>query len=171
MTQADRVYSTPPISTPVDPTRRHFLTVAAAGAASAIVAPALPAASTIDPIFELIEAHRKAHAAHMASLKLQNCFECRYGAGRGGWISEKPCHDEDSAFTEMVAAPATTLPGLIAKLDYFQELSSEFETEWMVKPTSQHHLYEIHTAPQGELISAVLSTEQIIELARLRDFL
>jgi hypothetical protein len=39
------------------------------------------------------------------------------------------------------------------------------------KPASQRHLYEIHTAPQGELITAVLSSEQIIELARLRDFL
>jgi len=43
--------------------------------------------------------------------------------------------------------------------------------EFTSKPTSQHHLYEIRTAPQGELITAVLSTEQIIELARLRDFL
>ncbi len=41
----------------------------------------------------------------------------------------------------------------------------------MSKPASQHHLYEIHTAPQGELIIAVLSVEQIVELARLRDFL
>ena len=39
------------------------------------------------------------------------------------------------------------------------------------KPMSQLHLYEIHTAPQGELITAVLSAQQIIELARLRDFL
>jgi len=39
------------------------------------------------------------------------------------------------------------------------------------KPASQHHLYEIHTAPQHTLISAVLSAEQIIELIRLRDFL
>ena len=39
------------------------------------------------------------------------------------------------------------------------------------KPVSQLHLYEIHTAPQGELITAVLSARQIIELARLRDFL
>ncbi len=39
------------------------------------------------------------------------------------------------------------------------------------KPMSQLNLYEIHTAPQGELITAVLSAEQIIELARLRDFL
>jgi hypothetical protein len=29
MTQADRVLSTPPTNTPVDTTRRHFLTVAA----------------------------------------------------------------------------------------------------------------------------------------------
>jgi len=39
------------------------------------------------------------------------------------------------------------------------------------KPMSQLHLYEIHTAPQGDSITAVLSAEQIIELARLRDFL
>jgi hypothetical protein len=43
--------------------------------------------------------------------------------------------------------------------------------QFMSKPASQHHLYEIHTAPQGELITAVLSAEQIVELARLRDFL
>ena len=30
---------------------------------------------------------------------------------------------------------------------------------------------EIHTTPQGEIISSVLSAEQIVELARLRDFL
>jgi len=43
--------------------------------------------------------------------------------------------------------------------------------QFMSKPASQHHLYEIHTAPQGELITALLSVEQIVELARLRDFL
>jgi hypothetical protein len=43
--------------------------------------------------------------------------------------------------------------------------------EFMCKPASQHHLYEIHTAPQGELITAVLSAEHIVELARLREFL
>jgi hypothetical protein len=41
----------------------------------------------------------------------------------------------------------------------------------MSKPATQRHLYEIHTAPQAELISGVLSPEQIVELARLRDFL
>jgi hypothetical protein len=43
--------------------------------------------------------------------------------------------------------------------------------QFMAKPTSQHHLYEIHTAPQGELVSAVLSGIHILEIVRLRDFL
>jgi hypothetical protein len=43
--------------------------------------------------------------------------------------------------------------------------------QFMTKPVSQRHLYEIHTAPQGELISAVLSAKHILEIARLRDFL
>ncbi len=43
--------------------------------------------------------------------------------------------------------------------------------EFMAKPASQRHLYEIHTAPQQPLISGALSAEQIMELARFRDFL
>ena len=43
--------------------------------------------------------------------------------------------------------------------------------QFMTKPASQHHLYEIHTAPQHLLVSAILSAEHIVELARLREFL
>ncbi len=43
--------------------------------------------------------------------------------------------------------------------------------QFMAKPTTQQHLYEIHTTPQGELVSAVLSQNHILEIARLRDFL
>jgi hypothetical protein len=43
--------------------------------------------------------------------------------------------------------------------------------QFLAKPVSQHHLYEIHTAPQGELVIAVLSASHILEIARLRDFL
>src|SRR3954454_18563815 len=39
------------------------------------------------------------------------------------------------------------------------------------KPISQHHLYDIHTTQQGEMITEVLSPKQIIELVRLRDLL
>ena len=43
--------------------------------------------------------------------------------------------------------------------------------EFMAKPIGQRHLYEIHTAPQTDIVSAVMSAEHIVELARLRDFL
>jgi hypothetical protein len=43
--------------------------------------------------------------------------------------------------------------------------------KFMSQPKSQHHLYEIHTAPQSNLVSAILSAEHIVEIARLRDFL
>ena len=44
-------------------------------------------------------------------------------------------------------------------------------SRFMSQPKSQHHLYEIHTAPQSDVVSAVLSAEDIVELARLREFL
>jgi hypothetical protein len=43
--------------------------------------------------------------------------------------------------------------------------------QFTLKPMSELQLYEILTAPQGEEVTAVLSARQIIELARLRDFL
>jgi hypothetical protein len=36
---------------------------------------------------------------------------------------------------------------------------------------NQRHLYEIHTAPQADVVSAILSGDHIVELALLRDFL
>ena len=43
--------------------------------------------------------------------------------------------------------------------------------EFMAKPESTRHLYEIQTAPQPPLVTAVLSAEHVVELARLREFL
>jgi hypothetical protein len=116
--------------------RRNLLS-ATVGAAALAIIPALPAAAAIDPLFELIAIHRKTHIAHMASLELQARFERRYGIGGGNWISTKPCTDEDDAFTALVAEPATTMQGLFAKLDYFDELAGEFETEWMVRERAE----------------------------------
>jgi hypothetical protein len=42
---------------------------------------------------------------------------------------------------------------------------------FILQPESQRHLYEIHTAPQCDLVSKILSGEHVIELARLRDLL
>jgi hypothetical protein len=43
--------------------------------------------------------------------------------------------------------------------------------QFMRQPEAQRHLYEIHTARQSDLVSAILSTDHVVELARLRDFL
>jgi hypothetical protein len=37
----------------------------------------------------------------------------------------------------LVAAPATTMQGLSAKLAYFDELAGEFETEWMIRERAE----------------------------------
>ncbi|MBR1277459.1 hypothetical protein [Bradyrhizobium sp. AUGA SZCCT0283] len=79
MTQADSVHSTPHTSTPISqthpvdaPTRRRFLSQAAGGAVlslaavSATEAGAAPAGS-LDPVFGLIEAHRRASESFMAA--------------------------------------------------------------------------------------------------------
>jgi hypothetical protein len=43
--------------------------------------------------------------------------------------------------------------------------------EFMARPAASRHLYDIETAPQPPLVSAVLSEEIVAELARLREFL
>jgi hypothetical protein len=43
--------------------------------------------------------------------------------------------------------------------------------KFMSKSESSRNLYEIHTAPQGQFVTAVLSADHIIELVRLQDFL
>jgi hypothetical protein len=43
--------------------------------------------------------------------------------------------------------------------------------QFMQLPEAQRHLYEIHTAPQSDIVGAILSTDHVVELARLRDFL
>jgi hypothetical protein len=43
--------------------------------------------------------------------------------------------------------------------------------KFLTQPGTQHHLYEIRTAPQPNLVTAILSADHVVELARLRDFL
>ena len=43
--------------------------------------------------------------------------------------------------------------------------------EFMRKPPTQRHLYEIHTSPQDPLVSEIISAGQAAELARLHSFL
>jgi hypothetical protein len=43
--------------------------------------------------------------------------------------------------------------------------------EFMARPAATRHLYDIQTAAQPPLVSAILSEEIVVELSRLRDFL
>ena len=42
---------------------------------------------------------------------------------------------------------------------------------FMEKPAPTRHLYEIHTAAQPPLVTDILSSEHVIELLRLREYL
>jgi hypothetical protein len=184
MIQADSVYITPPTNTsaidhpmvfpPRDPTRRRFLTVAAVasvvGAASlagAAMAPSVPAAVVIppaspalrtalhDPVFALIEAHRKAGRDHEAALVEQARLE-QIGDPAADLAGEGPCYAEFNAFDALLSGAATTLPGIRAKLAYLQDIAER--DAWMVgdRADCAARLMESFTATIAN-ISAVLS--------------
>jgi hypothetical protein len=121
----------------MDPTRRRFLAVAAVAsvvsagtlAAAAAMDPSVPAAvtmprySTPDPTFGMIEAHRRASAAHGIALVEQARLE-QIGDLDAAWsIAEQPCHDDFGAFDALLSAEATTLPGIVAQLAYLQDIA------------------------------------------------
>ena len=67
--------------------------------------------------------------------------------------------------TERVSASLGPDPYMI-----LESTLDECIREFMSKPASSHHLYEILTAPQSDLVGAILSAEHIVEIAQLRDF-
>ena len=68
---------------------------------------------------------------------------------------------------QRVSASLGARPYLIGEGGTLDECIQQF----MHLPEAQRHLYEIHTAPQSDLVSAFLSVDHVVELARLRDFL
>jgi hypothetical protein len=68
---------------------------------------------------------------------------------------------------QRVSASLGARPYLIGEGGTLDECIRQF----MHLPEAQRHLYEIHTAPQADLVGAILSTDNIVELARLRDYL
>jgi hypothetical protein len=143
MTQADSVHSTPPTNTPVDTTRRHFL-MAVGGGSVAMLAATIPEPEagipTSDPVFGLIEAHRKAEVRWVASL--QELERLEKAGVNGSDVDEQPCHDAFKAFDAVVIVGATTLPGLVAKLFYLQDIANR--EAWMLndRPDAAIHLLE-----------------------------
>ena len=155
MIQADSVYITPPTNTsaldhpimfpPRDPTRRRFLTTAAV--ASAVGAGSLAAAAMAenvsqavtvpieaDPIYDVIEAHRKAAREHIEALDIHCAFE---ECGMQGekleeykrlvaltdvaWVAM------DEAGYSLVNTRPTTLAGILALCRYIEPLFGEID--------------------------------------------
>ena len=60
---------------------------------------------------------------------------------------------------------------VVAPYSLLESTLDECMREFMAKPATTQHLYEIHTLPQPPLVDAVLSEEKVADLARLREFL
>jgi hypothetical protein len=155
MTQADSVYITPPTNTsaidhpmmfpPRDPTRRRFLAVAAV--ASAVGAGSLAAAATApsdvppavtapigpDPIYDVIEAHRKATREHHEAVRVECAFEEAHdihGEQREEYqllaAASGTAYDaRDEAGYNLVNTRPTTLAGIFTLCQYITPLFGE----------------------------------------------
>jgi hypothetical protein len=157
MTQADSVLSTPPMNTsaidhpmmfpPRDPTRRRFLAVAAVAsaagastlAAAAAMAPDVPKAVTTpigpDPIYDVIEQHRKAAREHTEAIDLEAAFEEAggiYGERREEYerldaVTMAAYYAQVDAGRNLVNTRPTTLAGILALCKYIQPLFGEVD--------------------------------------------
>jgi hypothetical protein len=131
-----------------DPTRRRFLTVAAlasvAGAgslaAAAMVPNDVPQAVTVpigpDPIYAVIEQHRKASAEHIEAVRIEFAFEEAHdieGERREEYqrlyAASGTAYDEmDDAGCDLVNTRPTTLAGILALCRYIKPLFGETDT-------------------------------------------
>jgi hypothetical protein len=124
MTKADRVHSTPrptasKINPPVDPTRRHLLTIAAGGAVAAAMPTAvLAAAPMVDPIFAAIEVFRRADAEYMAHEGPED-------------IPDELGDRQWDAYKAVLRTRPTTPAGLVALTSFARERS-----EWLIANAS-----------------------------------
>ena len=133
MTQATRVYSTPPTNTPVDPTRRHLLTVAAGGAvAAAIPTAALAAVTEPDPAFALIAEKLAADVAHCEAIDAQDEAE-RDGDPDAEETAYQRCCVACGVVNEadwrLATTPPTTLAGIAAVLRFANQIE-DVGMEW-----------------------------------------
>ena len=87
--------------------------------------------------------------------------DTRIDFGAPATLRKWPSVNKERVSTALGARPYMVIEGTLG----------ECIQNFMSRPESQRHLYEIQTAPQSDLVSATLSAEQIVEVARLKDFL
>jgi hypothetical protein len=138
MIKADSVLSTPPTNTLIDSKRRRFLAVAAGASVasvSTLAVAAMPTAApdspacTIDPIFAVIERHRKACAAHNEAIDTHMDFEEVGMAGAKLEKYESLVAETDAAYDrlddvgcDLINTKPTTLAGILALCRYINPL-------------------------------------------------
>jgi hypothetical protein len=150
MIQADSVHSTPPTNTPIDTTRRRFIAVAAGASVASVgtmAVAAMPTAApdspacTLDPIFAVIERHRKACREHNEALDTHMDFE---EVGMTGEKLEKyeslvaetdAAHDRlDDFGCDLINTKPTTLAGILALCRYINPLFEEEDSPDSLNP-------------------------------------
>jgi hypothetical protein len=87
--------------------------------------------------------------------------DTRIDFGAPATLRKWPSVNKERVSTALGARPYMVIEGTL----------DECIQNFMSRPESQRHLYEIQTAPQSDLVSATLSAEQIAKLARLKDFI
>jgi hypothetical protein len=122
-----------PMFPPADPTRRHFLNLAAGAsvtvAAMPAVAPAI-AACTVDPAFALIAAYRAAEVALGKAIDAEEEADTKHGRGSDeAWEaaerSEAVCHALQATCWKLANTPPITLAGVAAVLRLTNELEDK----------------------------------------------
>jgi hypothetical protein len=117
-------------SYPIRSRRAVLAGIAAAGTVAATIPTAtLTAAPAFDPVFDLIDAHRQACLDHAAALDEQERLELIGDKEAADLAGEGPCHAEFNALDVLISAAATTLPGIVAKLAYLEEIAKR--DAWM----------------------------------------
>jgi hypothetical protein len=157
MAKADSVLSTPPTNTPIDTKRRNFLSMAASGAVAAAIPTApLAAATAIDPIYAVIERHRKACREHNEALDIHMDFEEIGMTGAKLEEYKRLVAETDAAYDELedagldlINTRPTTMAGILALCQYINPLFAEDEAPDL----PQYILYDDDTTatPAGAL--------------------
>ena len=134
MTLADSMHSMPPPNTSASHSRRSILGAIAAAAAAVAGARPTDAAPAIDPIYAVIERHRRTALEHTEAVNTHMAFEesNMQGEELGQYkrlvaATEAVYVELDDAGCDLINTKATTLPGLLALCQYIKLLFAEDE--------------------------------------------
>jgi hypothetical protein len=177
MTRADRVLSTPPTNTPIDTTRRRFLTVAvgasvasvgtlAVAAMPAIGIPTTESACAVDPVFDLIAEKLALEVKHNKVIDAQAETELRHGYhSKAGREANDRCADMCDVVNKLdwklANTPPPTLAGIAAVLRFANQIEDE-GNEWPETDTigADGWHYQLR-ATMAAAIEAIIGKERL----------